>query len=48
MYIDESGLDQYVYNKWGRSPRGEPVYAEICGKKHARRNFIAAKMGIKL
>ena len=41
MYIDESGIDSYVYREYGRAPRGEKVWGEISGKRYARESFIA-------
>jgi hypothetical protein len=35
VYIDESGIRQYLYREYGYGPRGEKVY----GKKFERLNI---------
>jgi len=45
VYVDESGIDQYIYYPWGYSPRGQKVHGEICGKRYDRQSFIAGKNG---
>jgi transposase len=42
-YVDESGLDQYLYREYGRAARGIPIVGKIKGKKFKRTNIIAAK-----
>ena len=41
VYIDESGINQYVYREYGRAPRGEKVFGEVSGKRFSRESFIA-------
>lgn len=41
VYIDESGIDQYISREYGWSPRGNPVAADISGRRYARESFIA-------
>lgn len=41
MYLDESGVNQYLFREYGRAPRGEQVIGEISGKRFARESFIA-------
>jgi hypothetical protein len=41
VYVDESGIDQYLYREYAYSPRGEKVFAEISGKKFKRTNIIS-------
>ncbi|AIL65562.1 hypothetical protein NOVO_08960 [Rickettsiales bacterium Ac37b] len=48
VYIDESGIDSYLYYSWGYSLRGSKVYGDISGKKHDRESFIAGKVGKKI
>ena len=45
VYIDESGITQYLYREYGYAPRGTPVYGKIQGKKFERLNIVAAKSG---
>ena len=47
-YVDECGLDKYLYREYGYSPRGVPVYGKISGKKYKRTNVVAAKCGDKI
>lgn len=41
VYLDESGVNQYLYRTYGRSLRGEQVFGEVSGKRFARESFIA-------
>ena len=47
-YIDECGLDSYLYREYGYAPRGVPVPGMISGKKYKRTNIVAAKNGDKI
>ena len=40
-YVDECGVEEYLYREYGYAPRGEKVVAEISGKKFKRTNFAA-------
>lgn len=42
-YVDECGIDSFLYREYGYAPRGEPVYGKISGKKFKRTNIVAAK-----
>ncbi len=42
-YIDECGIDNYLYRLHGYAPRGIPVSGTISGKKYKRTNVVAAK-----
>jgi transposase len=48
VYIDESGIDAYVYKNSGWAPKGDLVYGEISGKRYARESFVAAKCASKI
>jgi transposase len=48
VYVDESGIDQFLSRPYARSPRGLQVYGEISGKRFDRESFIAAKVGDKI
>ena len=41
IYVDECGLDQFLYRKYARAPRGQPVMGKISGKKFDRTNIVA-------
>ena len=47
-YIDECGLDQYLYREYGYSLRGVPISGNMRGKKFKRTNVVAAKCGDKI
>jgi len=41
VYVDESGIDQYLYREYARAPRGQKVVARISGRKFKRTNIVA-------
>ena len=41
IYVDECGVDEYLYREYAYAPRGQKVVAEISGKKFKRTNFAA-------
>ena len=41
VYVDETGIDQYLHREFAYSPRGEKVYDKISGKKYKRTNILA-------
>ena len=41
VYVDECGIDQYLYREYAYSPRGQKVVAHISGKKFKRTNIVA-------
>jgi len=41
VYVDECGIDQYLYREYAYSPRGEKVMAKVSGKKYKRINIVA-------
>lgn len=47
-YVDETGIDSYLYREYGYAARGEAVYGKIPGKKFKRTNIVAARLGKKL
>ena len=48
IYLDESGIDEFIHREYGRALRGEKVYGEVSGKRYARESFIAAKRGSQI
>ena len=47
-YIDESGINSCLYRDKGYGQKGCKIHAKISGKRFARENFIAAKVGKKI
>ena len=47
-YVDECGLDKYLYREYGYFPKGVPVQGKISGKKHKRTNIVASKYDDKI
>lgn len=44
-YVDETGIDSYLYREYGYAPRGELLHDQIAGRKYARTGIVAAQMG---
>lgn len=42
-YVDEFGLDEYLYRQYAYSPRGVAIAGKISGRKFERTNVVAAK-----
>lgn len=47
MYLDESGINEYLYRDHGRGVKGKKVPGEISGKRFARQSVISALLGGK-
>ena len=47
-YVDECGIDQYLYREWAYSLKGAPVEGKMSGRKFKRTNVVAAKCGDKI
>ncbi len=43
-YVDESGIDQYLYREYAYALRGEAVTERVPGKKFQRTNLVAAQL----
>ena len=41
VYVDECGIDQYLYREYAYSPRGQKITAKISGRKFQRTNIVA-------
>ena len=41
VYVDESGIDNFLQREFGRSKRGQKVYGEKRGIRFIRESFIA-------
>ena len=48
IYVDETGIQKYIYREYGYAPKGEKIHAEIYGRKFKRVNIVAAKFAGKL
>lgn len=48
VFIDESGIDSFLYRSYGRSKRGKRVFGKVSGKHFYRESFIAAKCHSKI
>ena len=44
-YIDECGIDTYIYREYAYAKRGMKVMGNVSGKKFKRTNIVAAKCG---
>jgi len=44
-YVDETGIDQYLYWQYGYAPREKTVHGVIRGRRYARVGVVAARMG---
>jgi transposase len=42
VFLDESGIDEYLHRDYARAKRGKQVMVEILGRKYARVSVIAA------
>ena len=47
-YVDECGIDTYLYREYGYALRGQKVYGQISGRKYKRCGIVAAKMEDKI
>jgi len=47
-YVDECGIDKYLYREHAYSPRGVPIIGKVSGKKFKRTNIVAAKCGDRI
>lgn len=42
IYLDESGINEYLHREYGRGCRGKEVPGEVSGKRFARQSVISA------
>lgn len=47
-YVDECGIDTYLYREYGYASRGRQVFGRISGRRYQRCGIVAAKMGDKI
>lgn len=43
VYLDESGINQYLIRERARAQRGQKVYGTVSGMRYARESFMAAQ-----
>lgn len=41
IYVDECGINQYLYREYARAPRGQKVFTKVSGRKFERKNIVA-------
>lgn len=44
-YVDECGINTYLYREYGYASRGQQVFGRISGRRYQRCGIVAAKMG---
>ena len=47
-YVDECGIDTYLYREYGYAPRSQKVFGRVSGRKYKRCGIVAAKMADKI
>lgn len=47
-YVDECGIDTYLYREYGYAARGQKVFNQISGRKYKRCGIVAAQMNGKI
>lgn len=48
VYVDETGIDTFLYREYGYAPRGERVYGHISGCKYKRVGIVAGLMNHRI
>lgn len=48
VYIDETGIDTYLYRKHGRSKRGQKIFDKKSGRRFERTSLVAGQVGNQL
>ena len=47
-YVDETGVDSYLYREYAYSPKGIAVYGMVSGHKYKRTGIVAAQIDKKI
>ena len=45
VYVDETGIDRYLYRPYARAPKGVPVYGKVSGRRYERTSIVAGQHG---
>ena len=48
VYVDESGIDKFLFREYGWAKKGTKVYGDIAGRRYARESFIAGQLNNKI
>ena len=48
VYIDETGINEYLYRLYCRSKRGKKVFIEVSGRHYKRTNIVAGLLNGKV
>ena len=47
-YVDETGIDTYLYREYGYSLKGQKIVGRVSGRKYKRVGIVAAQMDKKI
>ena len=47
-YVDECGIDTYLYRQYAYAPRGQKIFDQISGRKYKRCGIVAARMADRI
>lgn len=47
-YVDETGIDTYLYREYGYAPKGQKVHCTASGRKYKRVGIVAAQLDGKI
>lgn len=48
VYVDESGIDKFLFREYGWAKKGTKVYGDTAGRRYARESFIAGQLNNKI
>ena len=48
VFVDETGIDKYLYRPYGRAPKGQRVLGKVSGKKFKRVSIVAGLCGKRI
>jgi hypothetical protein len=47
VWLDESGIDEFLQRDYARAERGKQLISEVCGRRYGRISIIAAWLSAK-
>ena len=47
-YVDECGIDTYLYREYAYAPRGQKIFDQISGRKYKRCGIVAARIADRI